>query len=128
LKLSTEKNVIGSALESCGIAPVTGFERDGTCRTPARDFGIHGVCGVVTDDFLKYTKSKGNDLSTPNPLHGFPGLKPGDRWCLCASRWKKALANGTAPPVILAATSEAVLNHISLEDLLEHAADNEQRQ
>jgi hypothetical protein len=117
------KNVIGMPLETCSLSPVTGFNRDGNCSTPDHDFGIHGVCSEVTDDFLNFTKTRGNDLSTPQPMYGFPGLKAGDRWCLCASRWREALENGVAPPVILSATSETILKYVSLEDLVKHAVD-----
>jgi uncharacterized protein (DUF2237 family) len=93
------------------------------CRISAGDIGRHGVCSAVTDAFLKFTKAHGNDLSTPNELSGFPGLKPGDRWCLCISRWKEALKNGMAPPVDLRATSAAVLKFVTLSELSEHAID-----
>ena len=118
---------MGTVLESCNLSPVTGFERDGTCRSPNRDLGVHGVCSVVTDEFLKFTKARGNDLSTPNSMYGFPGLKPGDRWCLCASRWKKAMDHGVAPPVVLSATSEVVLDYVTLEKLLKFADLNDSR-
>ena len=121
--MSSVNNVLGAPIETCSLSPLTGFKRDGTCRTPGEDAGIHGVCSVVTDKFLTFTKSRGNDLSTPNPMYGFPGLRPGDRWCLCASRWREALDNGAAPPVVLSATSEMVLDYISMDDLLLHAAD-----
>ncbi|MGD8258643.1 MAG: DUF2237 domain-containing protein [Desulfobacterales bacterium] len=120
-----EKNVIGTRLESCSLSPLTGFNRNGTCQSVRNDIGVHGVCSQVTDKFLKFTKDRGNDLSTPNALHGFPGLKSGDRWCLCASRWKEAFDNGVAPPVVLSATSEAVLKYINLDDILSHAVDVE---
>ena len=86
--------------------------------------GVHGVCSEVTEEFLNFTRDRGNDLSSPKELYGFPGLKPGDRWCLCASRWKEALDNGTAPPVVLSATNEAVLNYIRLDDLIKHGCEN----
>ena len=121
--MKSVNNVLGSPLENCSISPITGFNRDGTCRTPDQDLGVHGVCSVVTEDFLKFTKFRGNNLSTPNPMFGFPGLKPGDRWCLCASRWREALDHGAAPPVVLSATSESVLDFVSLDDLLRYAAD-----
>ena len=120
-----DKNVLGGRLEICGLSPMTGYKRDGQCQTLQQDFGVHGVCSEVTKDFLNFTRTLGNDLVSPNELYGFPGLKPGDRWCLCASRWKEALDNGTAPPVVLSATNEAVLNIIELNDLLEHAVDIE---
>ncbi len=121
--MKSVNNVLGSLLENCSISPITGFNRDGTCRTPDQDLGVHGVCSVVTEDFLKFTKFRGNNLSTPNPMFGFPGIKPGDRWCLCASRWREALDHGAAPPVVLSATSESVLDFVSLDDLLRYAAD-----
>ena len=120
-----EKNVIGTRLESCSLSPLTGFNRNGTCQSVRNDIGVHGVCSQVTDEFLKFTRDRGNDLSTPNALHGFPGLKYGDRWCLCASRWKEAFYNGVAPPVVLSATSETVLKYINLDDILSHAVDVE---
>jgi uncharacterized protein (DUF2237 family) len=98
---------------------MTGFYRDGCCKTGADDHGSHVVCAMVTKEFLAYTKARGNDLSTPNPW--FPGLKPGDRWCLCASRWKEALDAGVAPPVVLEATHEKALKYVSLDDLKRHA-------
>jgi uncharacterized protein (DUF2237 family) len=112
-----EKNVLGTALEIASLAPLTGFYRDGFCSTGSDDAGIHVVAAVVTDEFLNYSKSKGNDLITPNLNYGFPGLKPGDVWCLCANRWKEALKAGVAPPVILKATNEKALDIISLDDL-----------
>lgn len=121
--MKSVNNVFGTPLQICGLSPLTGFKRDGICRTSDQDLGIHGVCSVVTKEFLKFTKSRGNDLSTPNPSYGFPGLKPGDRWCLCASRWREALDHGAAPPVVLSATSETVLDHVSMNDLLICAAD-----
>jgi uncharacterized protein (DUF2237 family) len=121
-----EKNVMGKPLAICGLSPVTGFQRDGNCRTLKHDMGVHGVCSMVTEDFLDFTKSRGNDLSTPNPLYGFPGLKPGNRWCLCATRWREAMEHGVAPPVVLSATSENVLGYVTLNDLLKHAADTDQ--
>jgi uncharacterized protein (DUF2237 family) len=114
------KNVIGKELQTCSLAPMTGYLRTGTCETGPRDLGSHTVCAQVTQQFLDFTKSRGNDLSSPIPGFGFPGLKPGDRWCLCALRWKEALDAGVAPPVYLEATHEAVLRHVSLEDLKRH--------
>ena len=124
--MEAEKNVLGTQLEKCGLSPPTGFHRDGNCRVSTADAGIHGVCSEVTETFLKFTQSRGNDLSTPNRLFGFPGLKPGERWCLCASRWKEALNEGVAPPVVLSATSASVLKYLSLDDLLLHAVDTGQ--
>ena len=103
------KNVLGTELKCCGTKPITGYFRDGFCRTDESDHGRHVVGSVVDEKFLTYTKSKGNDLSTPKPMYGFPGLKPGDRWCLCALRWKEAFEAGCAPKVILEATHEKSL-------------------
>jgi uncharacterized protein (DUF2237 family) len=121
--MQKESNVMGKPLEICSLSPVTGFQRNGNCRTSKIDLGVHGVCSEVTEDFLDFTRSRGNDLSTPNPAYGFPGLKPGDRWCLCAARWREAMEHGVAPPVVLSATSENVLKYVTFEDLLKHAAD-----
>jgi uncharacterized protein len=118
---TTELNVLGEPLQCCCTSPMTGFYRDGLCRTGAMDLGIHVVCAQVTAEFLNYTKAQGNDLSTPMPDYGFPGLKPGDRWCLCAQRWREAMDDGMAPPVDLAATHEAALKHVSLHTLQQHA-------
>ncbi|MFN6463263.1 MAG: DUF2237 domain-containing protein [Nostoc sp. DedVER02] len=115
------KNVIGGDLESCCTSPMTGFYRDGFCRTGGQDFGSHVVCAEVTLEFLEFTKSRGNDLSTAVPDFNFPGLKPGDRWCLCASRWQEALEAGVAPPVILSATHARALEVVSLDELKKHA-------
>jgi uncharacterized protein (DUF2237 family) len=104
---------------------MTGFYRDGCCHTGSGDFGVHVVCAQMTDRFLRYTKAQGNDLSTPVPAYHFPGLKAGDRWCLCAARWKEALEDGVAPPVILEATHEATLKYVSLEDLKAHGVQDE---
>jgi uncharacterized protein (DUF2237 family) len=100
---------------------MTGFYRDGCCNTGADDLGLHLVCTQVTDDFLKYSRRVGNDLSTPNPMFDFPGLKEGDRWCLCVQRWKQALEAGVAPRVVLEATHISALEFVDLEDLQEHA-------
>jgi hypothetical protein len=121
--MAGEKNVFGGKLETCSTSPMTGFYRDGCCRTGPQDLGLHVVCAEVTEEFLEFSKARGNDLSTPNPEYDFPGLKPGDRWCLCALRWKEALDAGVAPPVILAATHELALKVVSLEDLKKHAID-----
>ena len=118
-----EKNVTGTPLETCSLSPLTGFIRNGTCQTAEKDFGVHGVCSEVTEAFLSFTKARGNDLSRPNELHGFPGLKSGDRWCLCASSWKEALDHGVAPPIVLSATNETALKHIKMDNLLKHAVD-----
>ncbi|MFN6470042.1 MAG: DUF2237 family protein [Nostoc sp. SerVER01] len=113
-------NVIGGELEVCCTSPITGFYRDGLCRTGGQDFGSHVICAQLTQEFLEFTKSRGNDLSTPVPEFNFPGLKPGDRWCLCASRWKEALDAGVAPPVILSGTHPRALEVVSLEVLKQH--------
>ncbi len=118
-----QRNVFGGTLESCSISPMTGFLRDGCCNTSAEDFGSHTVCVVMTDEFLEFSKSRGNDLSTPLPDYGFPGLKAGDRWCLCAPRWQEALLAGHAPRVVLRATQEGALAHCSLEDLKRNSID-----
>jgi uncharacterized protein len=115
------KNVLGQALTTCSLNPLTGFTRNGCCETGPQDRGRHVVCAQVTAEFLAFTRSAGNDLSTPAPQSNFPGLKPGDRWCLCATRWKEALDSGYAPPVVLAATHVAVLDVVPLEVLQEHA-------
>lgn len=114
------KNVLGEKLELCCASPMTGFYRDGFCRTGPNDPGRHTVCAQVTDEFLEFSVTAGNDLSTPHPEWGFPGLKDGDRWCVCVLRWKEALEAGVAPPVILEATHESSLEHVSLDDLVEH--------
>lgn len=119
--MTDAKNVIDGNLEVCCSSPVTGFYRDGFCRTGGQDFGSHVVCAQVTSEFLEFTKSRGNDLSTPVPDFNFPGLKPGDRWCLCASRWQEALKAGVAPPVILSATHARALEVVSLDELKKHA-------
>ncbi len=118
--MSDAKNVLGGPLEVCCTSPMTGFYRDGKCNTGGGDFGAHIVCAQMTEEFLAFTKDQGNDLSTPAPAYGFPGLQPGDRWCLCASRWQEALDAGVAPPVVLSATHAMALEHVSLADLQEH--------
>jgi hypothetical protein len=115
------RNVLGTVLKTCGADPVTGFYRNGKCDTGEDDAGSHTVCAQLTAEFLAFTKAKGNDLSTPRPEWGFPGLKPGDRWCLCAARWQEALAAGVAPPIVLDATHEKALEVVGLEDLQRHA-------
>ena len=117
------KNVLGTELDTCCTDPMTGFYRDGCCRTGPEDAGLHLVCAVMTDEFLAYSKSVGNDLSTPNPMYAFPGLKAGDRWCLCARRWKQAWLDNMAPRVVLAATHISTLEFVSLEELQEYAVD-----
>ncbi|MBK9137610.1 MAG: DUF2237 domain-containing protein [Verrucomicrobia bacterium] len=114
-------NVLGTELKPCCFAPQTGFYRDGYCRTGPGDHGLHVVCAQMTREFLEFTRSRGNDLSTPAPQYDFPGLNPGDRWCLCVTRWAEALAAGCAPPVILEATHASALEYVDLEDLKAHA-------
>jgi uncharacterized protein (DUF2237 family) len=120
---SAPRNVLGDRLKVCSINPMTGFFRDGCCDTSREDVGNHSVCAVMTDAFLEFSKSRGNDLSTPLPEFGFPGLRPGDRWCLCAPRWQEAMEAGRAPRVLLQATHEAVLRHCALADLKKFAVD-----
>jgi uncharacterized protein (DUF2237 family) len=117
------RNVLGESLELCSIDPMTGFFRDGCCNTGREDVGSHTVCTVMTAEFLQFSKSCGNDLSTPMPEFGFPGLKPGDRWCLCAPRWQEAFEAGQAPRVVLRATHEGALSYCSLADLKRFAID-----
>ncbi|AFY66300.1 DUF2237 family protein [Geitlerinema sp. PCC 7407] len=124
--MAEARNVLGGPLETCCTDPVTGFYRDGKCNTGAGDFGAHVVCAQVTEAFLEFTRSRGNDLTTPAPAFGFPGLKPGDRWCLCAARWKEALDAGAAPPVVLASTHALALEYISLDELEQHAVESRQ--
>ena len=121
-----ERNVLGSELQSCCKFPMTGFFRDGYCRTCAEDIGRHVVCVKVTEEFLEFSRDAGNDLSTPHPEMNFPGLIPGDQWCLCALRWQEAFEAGAAPRVILSATHESTLEVINLEDLKAFAFDEEQ--
>ncbi|MCG9894563.1 MAG: DUF2237 domain-containing protein [Fimbriimonadaceae bacterium] len=111
------RNVLGGPLVACSTEPMTGWYRDGCCNTGAGDFGLHTVCCRVTAEFLDFSRAAGNDLSTPAPNMGFPGLKPGDHWCLCAARWQQAFEAGVAPAVVLEATHEACLEFIQLEDL-----------
>jgi uncharacterized protein (DUF2237 family) len=118
-------NVLGGALESCSFAPITGFFRNGCCDTSREDLGSHTVCVVLTAAFLAFSKARGNDLSTPMPAFGFPGLKPGDRWCLCAPRWQEALEAESAPQVVLHATHQGALDYCMLADLKRHAVDLE---
>ena len=116
----TERNILGQELKSCCKKPMTGFFRDGFCRTGNADHGVHVVCAIITEKFLKFTKSCGNDLGTPNSSYGFPGLKSGDKWCLCASRWKEAWKAGVAPLVDIEATHEKALEIIEKELLLKY--------
>jgi uncharacterized protein (DUF2237 family) len=115
------KNVLGGVLQSCGTDPMTGFFRTGDCQVTEEDVGNHGVCVVATAEFLAYSKSRGNDLSTPRPEFEFPGVRPGDRWCLCSPRWQEALQAGMAPPVVLESTSAAALEFVRLADLKRYA-------
>jgi len=117
------RNVLGEPLEMCSFKPMTGFYRDGCCNTGREDVGSHTVCAVMTAEFLAFSKSRGNDLSTPVPEFGFPGLKPGDRWCLCAPRWQEAFTANQVPRVVLRATHEGALAHCSLADLKRFAVD-----
>jgi uncharacterized protein (DUF2237 family) len=116
------RNVLGGALAPCSLAPMTGFFRNGGCDTGPEDIGSHTVCVVMTAAFLAFSKNSGNDLSTPYPAFGFPGLRPGERWCLCAPRWQEALEAGQAPLVVLEATHEGALRYCQLDDLRRHAA------
>ena len=116
-------NVFGEPIVPCSLDPVTGFYRDGCCRTGPEDFGRHVVCVRVTSEFLAFSSERGNDLTTPHPEFGFPGLKDGDQWCLCAERWKEALEAGFAPPVLLLSTEISALEHVKLEELKAHALD-----
>lgn len=121
--MSTARNVLGGPLRSCSTDPMTGFYRTGCCDTGEEDLGLHLVCAKMTAPFLAFSKSRGNDLSTPNPIYGFGGLKPGDQWCLCVQRWKEALEAGTAPQVVLEATHVSALEFVDLEDLQRYAID-----
>lgn len=116
-------NVLGQPLEPCSMDPVTGFFRSGSCETCAEDLGSHTVCVQLTEEFLEFSKARGNDLSTPRPEFDFPGLNPGDRWCLCAPRWQEALDTGAAPRVLLRGTHQKALEVLSLEDLKSYAID-----
>lgn len=120
---TAQNNVFGEPIATCSERPITGFTRSGCCETGMQDVGMHTVCAVMTKEFLAFSRSKGNDLSTPVPEFEFPGLKPGDSWCLCAARWKEALEAGCAPRVSLRATHEKTLEVVSLDDLKSHAID-----
>jgi uncharacterized protein (DUF2237 family) len=120
---NTARNVLGGPIAECGSKPMTGFYRDGCCNTGRDDHGVHSVCALMTKDFLEFSRARGNDLSTPMPDFGFPGLKDGDRWCLCAARWREALEAGSPPRVILGATHEATLEVVALRDLKRYAID-----
>ena len=115
------KNVLGTDLQACSEEPLTGFYRDGCCRTGADDVGVHVICARVTDEFLAFSAGRGNDLVTPRPEFLFPGLKAGDQWCLCAARWQEALDAGVAPPVVLESTHISALEFLNLDDLVRHA-------
>ena len=117
------RNVLGGELEPCSLDPLTGFYRNGCCDTGGDDAGVHVVCARMTADFLAFSATRGNDLATPVPAFGFPGLRPGDRWCLCAGRWQEALDAGAAPPVHLEATHARALEWVSLDDLQRHAVE-----
>ena len=117
------KNILGTDLKCCGTKPMTGFFRDGFCRTTETDRGRHVVACIVNEKFLHFTRQMGNDLSSPNPMYSFPGLKPGDKWCVCALRWKEAFDAGCAPEVILEATHEKSLEYVALDDLISMSSD-----
>lgn len=119
--MSEARNVLGEVLQACSRSPMTGFLRDGLCHTGPHDLGSHTVCAQMTEAFLEYSRAQGNDLATPAPEYDFPGLKPGDRWCVCAARWLEAAEAGVAPPVVLEATHERALRRVSLGDLTYHA-------
>ncbi|KAA6182191.1 DUF2237 domain-containing protein [Thiohalocapsa marina] len=121
--MSTARNVLGEPLETCSLSPRTGFMRNGACETGPEDLGSHTVCARVTAEFLEFSRSRGNDLITPNPDFDFPGLKPGDGWCLCAARWQEAFEAGCAPRVLLRATHARALEVCNLDDLKRHAVD-----
>ena len=117
------KNILGTDLKCCGTKPMTGYFRDGFCRTKETDRGRHVVACIVNEKFLNFTRQMGNDLSSPNPMYSFPGLKPGDKWCVCALRWKEAFDAGCAPEVILEATHEKSLDYVKLDDLVSMSSD-----
>ena len=121
--MTSDLNVLGGVLEPCSNDPLTGFFRDGSCTTGPEDLGRHTICAVVTPAFLAHQRTVGNDLSTPMPAHGFPGLQPGDRWCVVAARWRQAYDAGVAAPVVLASTHEHALEIVPLEILQAHAVD-----
>ncbi|MDX1960700.1 MAG: DUF2237 domain-containing protein [Leptospiraceae bacterium] len=120
-RMTDEKNVLGGELVACSYKPITGFFRNGCCESCDEDFGVHTVCAEMTEEFLIFSKSRGNDLSTPRPEFNFPGLKPGDRWCLCAPRWQEAFLMGHAPNVILESTNIKTLEVVDLENLKKFA-------
>ncbi|MEM9895034.1 MAG: DUF2237 domain-containing protein [Bacteroidota bacterium] len=118
---TASKNIFGEELIPCSTNPMTGFFRDGCCKTGAFDTGTHTVCAIMTEEFLSFTKSKGNDLTSPIAAYDFPGLKPGDHWCLCVNRWKEALDAGVAPKLVLEATNERTLDYVKMDTLLAYA-------
>ncbi len=120
---NSARNVLGGPLGECSAKPLTGFYRDGCCNSGRDDHGVHSVCALMTREFLEFSLARGNDLSTPMPDFGFPGLKPGDRWCLCAARWREALKAGCPPRVVLNSTHERTLDFVSIEDLKKYAVD-----
>lgn len=122
------KNILGTDLKCCGTKPMTGYFRDGFCRTTETDRGRHVVACIVDDKFLNFTRQMGNDLSSPNPMYNFPGLKPGDKWCVCALRWKEAFDAGCAPEVILEATHEKSLDYVNLHDLISMSSDTKYKE
>lgn len=123
--MTTAKNVLGTELQTCSTDPMTGFYRDGCCNTGAGDAGVHVVCAEMTAEFLEFSKARGNDLSTPVPMYQFPGLKPGDHWCLCAQRWQEAFEAGKAPRVKLESTHMSAIEFCDLDALKKHAIDDE---
>jgi uncharacterized protein len=122
--MSSAKNVLGGDLKTCCTSPMTGYYRDGTCNTGAGDMGAHLICAQMTQEFLEFSQARGNDLTTPQPMFAFPGLKPGDRWCLCAPRWKEALDAGMAPPVLLQSTHALAVEYVLLNELKAYAIDD----
>jgi len=122
--LKDDRNLLGGPLEACSFEPLTGWFRDGCCTAAPNDEGRHHVCAIVTEEFLAFSKTVGNDLSTPRPEYGFAGLNPGDRWCLCANRWEEARVSGFAPPIILEATNQRALEVTLLGHLQAHAAED----
>ena len=122
------KNILGTDLKCCGTKPMTGYFRDGFCRTTETDRGRHVVACIVNEKFLHFTRQMGNDLSSPNPMYSFPGLKPGDKWCVCALRWKEAFDAGCAPEVILEATHEKSLDYVNLDDLISMSSDTKSKE
>jgi len=118
------QNIFGQPLEACGHQPTTGYYRNGCCQSDDDDAGVHSVCAIMTAEFLQFTREKGNDLSTPQPVFGFPGLQAGDKWCLCASRWMEAHLAGVAPPILPKATHIKTLDYIERKTLIQHAITN----